>query len=273
MRSATDRAAVLRAHSVTGLPLDAAGAVLVAGSHGGVIAVLLALRAGVRACILHDAGIGRDDAGIAGLVVAERHGVAAATVAQASCQIGDADDVWARGRISRANAVATAAGVAPGLACADAAMLLAALAPLAYPTPPLPIETRLEITRPGQRRIVLADSASMVHPEDAGAIVVTGSHGALMGGVAAAALKAEAFAAIFNDAGGAADGSGTGRLPALEARGIAAMTVGAHSARIGEAQSTFADGVVSAANGVARARGASIGAALRPLLEDWARRA
>jgi hypothetical protein len=49
-----------------------------------------------------------------------------------------------------------------------------------------------------------------------------------------------ARAALFNDAGG---GPGTARLGVLEARGVAAATVSAESARIGDGRSTFADGI------------------------------
>jgi hypothetical protein len=48
------------------------------------------------------------------------------------------------------------------------------------------------------------------------------------------------------------------RLPALDRRGIAAATVSAASARIGDARSTYEDGVLSRVN----ARAAALG--LRP---------
>jgi hypothetical protein len=55
------------------------------------------------------------------------------------------------------------------------------------------------------------------------------------------------------------DGAGVSRLPALEARGIAGACVSCFSARIGDARSTWADGVISALNGSAAARGGAIG--------------
>jgi hypothetical protein len=115
---------------------------------------------------------------------------------------------------------------------------------------------------------VLVDSASLVRAEDAGQIVVTGSHGGLIGGDPAMALRTDAFAAVFNDAG-RPDGPGVSRLPALEARGIAAVTVGAESARIGEARSSYQDGVISAVNGVAARLGARVGGAVRVWLDAY----
>ena len=66
--------------------------------------------------------------------------------------------------------------------------------------------------------------------------------------------------------------AGLGRLPALAARGIAAITVAADSARIGEARSLFEDGIVSAANAIAAAWGACPGTRARDLLLAWTRR-
>ena len=54
------------------------GAVLVAGSHAGVIAAYYAARAGAGAVLLNDAGVGKDGAGIAGLAYLDAIGMAAA---------------------------------------------------------------------------------------------------------------------------------------------------------------------------------------------------
>ena len=67
-------------------------------------------------------GIGKDDAGIAVLAMAQALGVAAATVSHASCRIGDAADMMARCVIRDANAASLALGVAAGMACRDAAL-------------------------------------------------------------------------------------------------------------------------------------------------------
>lgn len=261
---------ILLAPTITKLPPEAEGAVVVSGSHGGRYPGYLAARAGVRAVILNDAGVGLEEAGIGSLPWLQTLGIAAAAVGHASCRIGDTDDTLARGVISHANALARALGVAPGLPAREAAERLRRAAHRRV-EPPAIGETRSAVSVPGaRRRIVLLDSASLVRPEDAGQVVVTGSHGGLIGGDPAAALRVDAFAAAFNDAGGGPDGAGTSRLPALGRRGIAAVTVAAASARIGEARSTFADGIISAANATARARGAREGDRAEPLLRGWA---
>jgi hypothetical protein len=99
---------------------------------------------------------------------------------------------------------------------------------------------------------------------------VTGSHGGLVGGDPAKALRTDGFAAVFNDAGIGIDEAGTTRLPALDLRAIAAVTVAANSARIGDARSSFEDGIVSRANATACRLGAVVGAPVRPLLIEWA---
>ena len=92
------------------------------------------------------------------------------------------------------------------------------------------------------------DSASLVAPEHRDAIVLTGSHGGLLGGRPETALKYDVRAAFYNDAGIGIDEAGVSRLPALDRRGIAAATVSAASARIGDARSTYEDGILSRVN-------------------------
>ncbi|MCB1813058.1 MAG: hypothetical protein KDK04_15260, partial [Candidatus Competibacteraceae bacterium] len=121
----------------------------------------------------------------------------------------------------------------------------------------------------GPRRVIYLDSVSLVVPEDVGQIVLTGSHGGLVGGNKAAALRVDAFAAVYNDAGIGKDQAGISRLPALAERGILAATVAAASARIGDGLSTYETGIVSALNDLAVARGGVIGMPLRELVAQW----
>jgi hypothetical protein len=116
---------IVSADSVT-TPGDAAGKVLVGGSHGGVVSAWFAARSGARAVILHDAGVGKEAAGIAGLEWLERIGMAAAAVSHESARIGDGADVLANGVISHANAGARTLGVAAGMTCREAAERLTA---------------------------------------------------------------------------------------------------------------------------------------------------
>ena len=262
---------IVLADSATKLGADAEGAVIVTGSHGARYAAYLTLEAHPRAVIHNDAGVGKDSAGIAVIAVAEALGIAAATASHVTCRIGDANDMIGRGRISHANAVACGLGVREGMPVREAALLLVAARPTGRNPQPI-AEARRTLREPGwQRDIVLMDSASLVRPEDKGQIVVTASHGALVGGKASAALQVDGFAAVYNDAGVGIDGAGILRLPALDEAGIAGVTVSAQSARIGDAQSTYDDGVISYVNDIARRLGANPGEPLKPRLLLWAK--
>lgn len=247
---------IVTAESVTALH-DVAGRVLVAGSHGGIIAAWYAAKAGVRAVILHDAGVGKDEAGIAGLAYLEKLGIAAAAVSHKTATIGEGSDMLARGVISRSNAVARALGVHPGLPCRDAALRLGA-APLCRAEPAEYSEGRYELAP----NVIGMDSIGMVRPSDAGKILIIGSHGALHGGRPDSALPVNAAFAVFNDAGGEA----TTRLPVLAQRGITAATVDCMSARIGDCRSMWESGVLSHVNGAGAARLAP-GLALRDAVQ------
>jgi len=252
-------AALIVADSVTKLGPEARGAVLVAGSHGGVYAAYLAAAARLCGVILNDAGIGLEEAGVAGLFYLERLGIAAAAVGHQTARIGDGADMMSRGRLTRLNAPAAALGCEVGDPCAEAADRLRA-APALHVTPPPYEEARLLLRdAPDEPKIWGLDSNALVRPEDKGAIIVTGSHGALLGGKPETAIRVGALAAIYNDAGIGIDDAGISRLPALAARGIGGATVAAATARIGEARSTWETGRISALNRIAEGWGGRLG--------------
>jgi hypothetical protein len=261
------------ADSVNYLGPQAQGIVVVASSHGGIYAAYKAAASGARAVILNDAGVGRDEAGIASLAYCEKLGMAAAVVSHTSARIGDAADMLARGAISGANALARSVGCAPGVLCTEAATRLR-VAPLPTASAPPYEETRFVISQdPGRPRVICIDSASLVTPEDRGQIIVTGSHGGLIGGRREKAFNVAALLAVFNDAGVGIDHAGIGRLEPLDERKIAAVTVAHTSARIGDARSTYSDGIISHANGHADAFGARVGMPVAAMVEIVKRQA
>jgi hypothetical protein len=122
-----------------------------------------------------------------------------------------------------------------------------------------------EIVAAGRRgRVIAMDSITMVAPEDAGAIVVSGSHGGASSGTYA--LEVPLGAAFFNDAGIGKDDAGVVALEMLQAAGVAAGTVSHLSARIGDARDCWESGVISRCNAAARALGIVAGADLRATL-------
>ncbi len=100
--------------SITEAVSCGAGCVVVSGSHGGLSAGRFAVQAHVHVAVLNDAGVGKDEAGIAALVLLQAHGIAACTVAHTSARIGEARSTLEDGVISFANAAAKAAGARAG---------------------------------------------------------------------------------------------------------------------------------------------------------------
>ncbi len=258
------------ADSATKLGERARGAVVFCGSHGGRFSAACALAAGVAGIVLNDAGVGRDRAGVAGLDLCDEHGVPAATVARAGAQIGLASST-AAGTLSHVNDSAAGLGIQAGMtarAFYDGVVRAGAVAAVPHLLPQIAESRTLLLERPIP--VWAIDSASLARPADAGAVVVTGSHAQLVGEDAGSALGVDARIAIFNDAGGAVAPS---RLDALDERGIAAVAVSAASARIGDARSTYYDGVVSAVNGTAAADGAFISTTVQAYVTSVVERA
>jgi hypothetical protein len=241
-------APITTADTTTRLDESHTGTVLVGGSHGGVMAGYLSAKAGVRAVVLNDAGVGKDQAGISALPYLDRIGIPAITVGHMTARIADSADMLTRGRITFANTLASSAGVRPGQSCEQAVDLLTRL-----PTP------KTSVPEYGESRFLLRknrsepevwglDSVTLVRPSDAGRIIVGGSHAALLSGYPDSVLSEPVLAAVFNDAGVGIDGAGIKRLPVLDERGIPAATVGCYTARISDARSTWETGVLSHVN-------------------------
>lgn len=240
---------------------DAAGAIIVSGSHGGTSAIGYVVRVGARGVLVNDAGVGKEEAGIAGLACADAAGLAVAAVAHDSARIGDAQDTLDHGRVSHVNRVAAAAGVRPDM---DAPSAIAALT-TAEPPPAETVQQESPpqppvLVDPGPPAIYVVDSAVHVREALTGTIVVTGSHG---GATHGRALDAAVAGAFFNDAGIGKDRAGIGRLVILEASSTPGLAVSHVSARIGDAADAWEHGVVSVVNTAAAALGIQPGQTVR----------
>lgn len=247
--------------SITHMTSAQRGAVVLAMSHGGHYAAYDAAARGVAAVILNDAGIGRERAGLAGGAYLARLGVPAATVSSTSCRIGDGQDGYASGILSFANEPAVSLGLAPGMTARAALDMLAGASLPPAPQPPPEAEHRIEIEEAGRGgvKVIVIDSMSLVTSEDVGHIIVSASHGGILGGKPQTAVKYDASAVVVNDAGFGKDNAGASRLPALDGRGIAGACVSSFSARIGDGRSTWEDGYISIVNETAARRGGLVG--------------
>ncbi len=100
------------------------GRIVICGSHGGESAakhLLLFLPAGA---IFNDAGIGKNSAGISGLLLLDDAGIPAATVDAFSAEIGNGKETYEEGLISAVNRAASRCGVEIGISAKEAALLM-----------------------------------------------------------------------------------------------------------------------------------------------------
>jgi hypothetical protein len=235
--------------TITKLSQFAQGKVVVSGSHGGILPGAIAISKGVRAVIFNDAGLGLDESGIGSLLMCEQHNMAVAAVDYMSCRIGNGYDMLNEGIISVVNQVAKKVGVYVGQTCKSAAIKL-----LNAPQPSAEFRTDFQENREvldlldSKRKLILVDSATMIRAEDRDQIVITGSHGGLIGNNPKLAINQPAFAAFYNDAGLGIDDCGISRLPVLDLQGIAGVAIDCMTCRIGSARSALETGVISKLN-------------------------
>jgi hypothetical protein len=108
-------------------------------------------------------------------------------------------------------------------------------------------------------RIIVMDSAAQMGPEDAGQVVVAGSHGSEF--AARYVAKHLPLGVILNDAGKGKNNAGISGLAVLDAMNILGATVDCLTARIGEGDDTYESGIISAVNQLARAADVEVGMA------------
>lgn len=228
--------------------------VAVGASFAGAPTAAMAMRPGVKAWIAHEGGPGKDDAGVSGLPLAQRFGVPAAAIATKTAGLSRGMTLIT-GTVSRANQAAMALGVRPGQTGGEAAKLMLK-APRGKPCNLHGIidEAIHEVELGPQGRIYAVWSFSRVKGEHPNDVFCVASHGGKV--MAQYALQAKPKGLIANDAGGGLDNSGMDGLHLLK---IPAATVSADSARIGDALSTYRDGVISALNESARLAGVKLG--------------
>lgn len=174
-----------------------------------------------------------------------------AAVAADSALVGDGADMLQRGIISRVNGLAAQCGVHNGHTVVQAVVLLKS-APWQHAATEAPEERRTVIDG-----VLCVDSISFGTPEDEGRVVATGSHGGLTAAPMTRSFRPRLV--FFNDAGFGADDAGVASRLLLDSDGIAAATVAADSACIGDGQSTLTQGIISAVNDTAHRLGARVG--------------
>jgi len=113
-------------------------------------------------------------------------------------------------------------------------------------------------------RIIGLDTITDIHEEDAGHLVIAASHGGVSSG--SYALKYPLLAAFFNDAGVGKDAAGIAALSMLQEVGTAGGTYSYNTARIGDVQDAWENGVISHINEAAAQNGFRKGESIRDAL-------
>jgi hypothetical protein len=233
-----------------------AGDVVVNASYSGVLCARMVMSARPKAAIGLDCAIGKDGAGIAGLWYYEALGVPALAVDVMTAEMGNGADLYDNGIISRVNDAAQALGLAPGMSAREAAdyLITGEKKPAVFD----PTRRLLIHTAASGRGIVCTDSIAYALPEDRERnVLCTAGHTGRS--VIGYFRDFRPWAFICSDGGIGKNNSGLSALEAVEPDGIPGASVSALTARMGDGQSTYFDGVISAANRLARDKGVRVG--------------
>ncbi|WP_425409903.1 hypothetical protein [Hyphococcus sp.] len=235
--------------------------VVVAASYIGVLPARLIAPHRPRGVIGHDGGIGKDAAGIQGLFYLEALGIPAAAAEGGSAELGNGRDLYDAGIISRMNIFAENCGIERGQSVSEAAQLLIENDPGDI-TPGATIRRKTVETSQTGRQVVITDSIIHAKPEDRNRnVLVTAGHTGTSG--ASFLLEFRPWGFICSDGGGGKNNSGTAGLAIVDEHGLAGASVSAESAALGDAFSSYYDGVIVACNEHARMRGVSVGMSAR----------
>ncbi|MCR4470435.1 YunC family protein [Burkholderia sp. SCN-KJ] len=235
--------------------------VIVAASYAGVLCAKMIIKAKPRAAIGLDCAIGKDGAGISGLWFYEALNVPAAATDVMTAEMGNGADMYECGVISRLNDAAQKLGLEVGMSVKDAAqaLLTGSRRPASFdPARRLVIE-KDESTG---RSIVCTDSIAFALPEDFERnVLCTAGHTGRS--VIEYFRSFRPWAFICSDGGIGKNQSGISALDIMDADGIPGASVDANTARMGDGQSTYFDGVISHMNKLAEAAGVRVGQSAR----------
>ena len=123
--SDTGREIIVTDSIVVALPEDTNN-VLVTAGHTGRSGAKFLLEVSPHGFICSDGGMSKNEAGIAGLEITEKYGLAGACCDAWSAPVGDAFKAYSEGKISACNAAAKERGVTVGMAVREAALKLLA---------------------------------------------------------------------------------------------------------------------------------------------------
>lgn len=258
--------------------------ILVCGSHCGGNRALAAQvkNCNVQAVFLNNAGVGKNHAGTRGLIQYDAEHVLACAVDHNSAEIGISRDTWESGIISHINSLAEKAGINIGdtVQTAVSKLALSTLPPAAdHPdtgilsvsgdkepenSANVDLKKQMQIAVDGIS-ITVTDSITFLNENNAGDIVLCGSHGGMSAGHYA--QKHGVKAVFFNDAGIGKNQAGVKSLESLNSAGILAGTVDCMSAEIFNGQDILDNGIITVCNQLAQAQGVDISMSVKDAIK------
>ena len=235
--------------------------VVVPASYIGVLPARMIAVHRPRGVVGHDACVGKDGAGIAGLWYLEALGIPAATADGMTADMGNGEDLYRCGVVTHVNYVAETCGVRAGMSVAEAAGVLLDNDPT---DTEVGNKVRREVveTHDSGRRVVVTDSIVWAYPEDERtSVLVTAGHTGRSG--AKFLLEANPWGFICHDGGMSKNRSGISGLVTADEAGLAGACIDGTTAPIGDAFLGYAQGLISAHNEAAGRRGVRVGMTVR----------
>lgn len=246
--------------------------VVVAASYVGVLPARMMAVHRPRGIIGHDACVGADAAGIAGLWYLEALGIPAATADGMTAELGNGPDLLSAGTISYLNYPAEMVGVEVGMPVLEAARRMRDVEPT---DTEVGNKVRREVVEEhaSGRRVVVTDSIVWALPEDQErSVLVTAGHTGRSG--AKFLIEANPWGFICHDGGRAKNDSGTTGLATAQEHGLPGACIDGRTAPIGDAFRGYAVGRISVCNDLAADLGVREGMTVREastlLLQDRA---
>lgn len=222
----------------------------------------------VKAVFLNNAGVGKNQAGIKGLMHYQAEGVLACAVDHNSAEIGIARDTWESGTISHTSPQTEEAGIQIGDSVKEAVAKIIHLVNIPSSTQintdfdsriddEKETSSKVDLKKQIQTQIdgvsiTVTDSITFLNENNAGDIVVCGSHGGVSAGHYA--QKHGVKAVFFNDAGIGKNSAGVKSLESLSDAGILACTVDCMSAEIFNGQDILDNGIITVCNQLAKSQ-------------------
>ena len=232
--------------------------VVINASYCGVLPARFIAAQRPRGAIGVDCGVGPAGASVAGLWYLEALNIPAAAADVSTVRLGDGVDLYAQGKISFANRPAMDCGVVPGMRVQDAARAMLDGTPRSPLASDVTNRTVMQTHADG-RQVICTDSIAFGLPEDVRNVLVTAGHTGRSAVPYLLRVRPHGF--ICSDGGKGREDAGVAGLFMVEREGLAGATVDARIARMGDGLSSYNDGIISAANALARAAGVEIGMA------------